>query len=183
MQEKWFELFVADADGKDVKQITNFGCASFAPTFTPDGKQLLFASNKQECDSSKFELFLINIDGTGLRQVTNYDAASVASTAEQMEKAGTKPRIMIDCSHANSGKDHRKQGAVSHSVSEQVANGDRHIMGAMIESNLVAGSQSIVEGKALVYGQSVTDACVDWSETHTLLRELAGAVKKRRGSV
>lgn len=119
----------------------------------------------------------------GGRQVTNYDAASVASTAEQMEKAGTKPRIMIDCSHANSGKDHRKQGAVSHSVSEQVANGDRHIMGAMIESNLVAGSQSIVNGKTLVYGQSVTDACIDWTETHALLRELAGAVQKRRGSV
>jgi len=66
------ELFVADADGKNVKQITSFGCASFAPTFTPDGKQLLFASNKHECDSSKFELFLINTDGTGLRQVTDY---------------------------------------------------------------------------------------------------------------
>ncbi len=66
------ELFVADADGANVKQITNFGCASFAPTFTPDGKQLLFASNKHACDSSKFELFLINLDGTGLKQVTNY---------------------------------------------------------------------------------------------------------------
>jgi Tol biopolymer transport system component len=66
------ELFVADADGSNPMQITNFGCASFAPTFTPDGKQILFASNKHECDSSKFELFLINIDGSGLRQVTNY---------------------------------------------------------------------------------------------------------------
>jgi TolB protein len=66
------ELFVADADGANAKQITNFGCASFAPTFTPDGKQLLFASNKHACDSSKFELFLINLDGTGLKQVTNY---------------------------------------------------------------------------------------------------------------
>jgi Tol biopolymer transport system component len=66
------ELFVADADGTNAKQITNFGCASFAPTFTPDGKQLLFASNKHACDSSKFELFLINLDGTGLKQVTNY---------------------------------------------------------------------------------------------------------------
>jgi TolB protein len=66
------ELFVADADGANVKQITNFGCASFAPTFTQDGKQLLFASNKHACDSSKFELFLINLDGTGLKQVTNY---------------------------------------------------------------------------------------------------------------
>jgi TolB protein len=66
------ELFVADADGKNVRQITNFGCASFAPTFSPDGKQLLFASNKHACDSSKFELYLINTDGTGLRQVTDY---------------------------------------------------------------------------------------------------------------
>lgn len=66
------ELFVADADGKNAKQITSFGCASFAPTFTPDGKQLLFSSNKHACDSSKFELYLINLDGTGLKQVTNY---------------------------------------------------------------------------------------------------------------
>jgi TolB protein len=67
------ELFVADADGKNAKQITNFGCASFAPTFTPDGKQILFSSNKHNCDGRKFELFLINTDGTGLKQVTSYD--------------------------------------------------------------------------------------------------------------
>ncbi|HYA16320.1 MAG TPA: DPP IV N-terminal domain-containing protein [Bryobacteraceae bacterium] len=66
------ELWVANADGSNAKQITNFGCASFAPTFTPDGKQILFSSNKHACDSSKFELYLINIDGTGLKQVTNY---------------------------------------------------------------------------------------------------------------
>jgi len=116
----------------------------------------------------------------GGRQVTNYDATSVASTVEQMEKTGVKPRIMIDCSHANSGKDHRKQGAVSRAVSEQVAGGERHIMGVMIESNLVAGCQSLVNGKTLVYGQSITDACIDWTETYTLLRELAAAVQTRR---
>jgi len=66
------ELFVANSDGSDAKQITSFGCASFAPTFTPDGKQILFASNKHHCDSSDFELYLINTDGTGLQQVTNY---------------------------------------------------------------------------------------------------------------
>ncbi|MEO7146044.1 MAG: hypothetical protein ABI165_21325 [Bryobacteraceae bacterium] len=66
------ELFAADADGKNVKQITNFGCASFAPTFTPDGRKLLFSSNKNACDSRKFELYLINIDGTGLEQVTTF---------------------------------------------------------------------------------------------------------------
>lgn len=116
----------------------------------------------------------------GGRQVTNFDAASVASTAEQMEKTGVKPRIMIDFSHANSGKDHRKQAVVCHNVAEQIANGERRIMGAMIESNLVAGAQSLVNGKALVYGQSITDACIDWAETQTLLRELAAAVQKRR---
>jgi TolB protein len=66
------ELFVARADGSDAKQITHFGCASFAPTFTPDGKKILFASNKHHCDSSDFELYLINTDGTGLEQVTSY---------------------------------------------------------------------------------------------------------------
>jgi 3-deoxy-7-phosphoheptulonate synthase len=117
----------------------------------------------------------------GGRGVTNFDAASVASTVEQMEKAGTQPRIMIDFSHANSGKDYRKQALVCHSVSEQVASSaDRHIMGVMIESNLVAGAQSLVNGKALVYGQSITDACVDWPETLVMLRELATAVKARR---
>ena len=66
------ELFIADADGKNSRQITNFGCASFAPTFTPDGKKILFSSNKHACDSRKFELFLINTDGTGLEQVTDF---------------------------------------------------------------------------------------------------------------
>ena len=66
------ELFVANRDGSSAKQITNFGCASFAPTFTPDGKKILFASNKQHCDSNDFELYLINTDGSGLEQVTSY---------------------------------------------------------------------------------------------------------------
>ena len=66
------EIMVADADGKNVRQVTNFGCASFAPTFAPDGKKILFSSNKLECDSRKFELFLVNVDGSGLEQVTNY---------------------------------------------------------------------------------------------------------------
>jgi Tol biopolymer transport system component len=66
------ELMVADANGSNARAITNFGCASFAPTFTPDGKKILFASNKLECDSRKFELFQINVDGSGLEQVTNF---------------------------------------------------------------------------------------------------------------
>jgi Tol biopolymer transport system component len=67
------ELVVSDADGKNAKVITDFGCASFAPTFTPDGKHILFASNKHNCDGRKFELFLVNLDGSGLTQVTDFD--------------------------------------------------------------------------------------------------------------
>jgi len=66
------ELFIADGNGKNAKQITNFGCASFAPTFTPDGKKILFASNKHNCDGRKFELFMVNLDGSGLEQVTDF---------------------------------------------------------------------------------------------------------------
>ena len=66
------ELFVADGKGANAKQITNFGCASFAPTFTPDGKKILFASNKHNCDGRKFELFMVNLDGSGLEQVTDH---------------------------------------------------------------------------------------------------------------
>ena len=116
----------------------------------------------------------------GGRQTTNFDAASVESTAEQMEKAGVRPRVMIDCSHANSGKDHRKQGIVCRDVAEQIAAGDRRIMGVMLESNLVAGAQSLTPEKQLTYGQSITDACIDWKETHRLLKELAKAVQAGR---
>jgi TolB protein len=66
------EIMVADADGGNAKTVTSFGCASFAPTFTPDGKKILFASNKHECDSRHFELFLMNLDGSGLEQVTHF---------------------------------------------------------------------------------------------------------------
>src|ERR1700728_3897984 len=66
------EIVVAKGDGSDARTITNFGCASFAPTFTPDGKQILFASNKHNCDGRKFELYLVDADGTNLEQVTDF---------------------------------------------------------------------------------------------------------------
>ena len=117
----------------------------------------------------------------GGRQTTNYDAAAVAETAAQMEKAGVAPRIMIDCSHANSNKDYTRQGFVCRNVAEQIAAGDSRILGVMIESNLVAGAQTLAPGKPLVYGQSITDGCIDWNETHELLTELAAAVRSARG--
>ncbi|MBT9330370.1 3-deoxy-7-phosphoheptulonate synthase [Paracidobacterium acidisoli] len=120
----------------------------------------------------------------GGRETTNYDAASVQKTCEQMAKTGVPQRVMIDCSHANSNKDHTRQGAVCRNVAGQIAGGDRRIIGVMLESNLVAGAQKFVPGKtqvgALVYGQSITDACIDWKETRSLLAELAAAVREGR---
>jgi len=116
----------------------------------------------------------------GGRKTVNYTAECVADTASRMEKAGVPPRIMIDFSHANSGKDYRRQAVVCHDVASQIAAGDRRILGVMIESNLVAGAQKLVSGQPLVYGQSITDGCIDWAETHALLQELAAAVRVRR---
>jgi 3-deoxy-7-phosphoheptulonate synthase len=116
----------------------------------------------------------------GGRGMVNYTAEAVGETSAKLAKAGLDPRIMIDFSHANSNKDYRRQPVVGREVAQQIAAGDRNIMGVMIESNLVAGAQKLEEGKPLIYGQSITDACIDWPQTHTLLRELAAAVRARR---
>src|ERR1700682_5869406 len=116
----------------------------------------------------------------GGRATTNYDCASVARACELLENAGLSPLVMIDCSSANSGKDHTKQPLVCRDVIGQIATGDRRIMGVMLESNLVAGAQKLSKGKPLVYGQSITDACIGWDETLELLRELAAAVRSAR---
>jgi 3-deoxy-7-phosphoheptulonate synthase len=118
----------------------------------------------------------------GGSKMVNYTAKSVAETAEQMEKAGIEPRIMIDFSHANSNKDFRRQAIVCHDVAGQIADGNAKIIGVMIESNLVAGSQKLIPGQPLEYGKSITDGCIDWAETHTLLAELAAAVRARRSA-
>src|ERR1700735_3836853 len=109
----------------------------------------------------------------GGRKLTNFDAASVEAASQQLEKAGLPARVMIDCSHANSSKDYTKQALVARDIAGQITAGDRRIIGVMIESNLVAGAQKPVEGKPLVYGQSMTDACIGWPETVDVLRELA----------
>lgn len=116
----------------------------------------------------------------GGRTTVNYDSSSIAAACGLLEKAGLSPRVMIDCSHANSRKDHTRQPAVCRDVIGQIAGGDRHIIGVMLESNLVAGTQKVKSGKPLVYGQSITDACIAWDETLKLLRELAAAVGSSR---
>ncbi len=110
----------------------------------------------------------------------NYDAVSVEQVAEGLINAELKPNIMIDFSHANSLKQCQRQLIVGDDVAQQIANGDHRIMGVMIESHLKAGNQKVVEGQPLVYGQSITDACLSWDDTVPLLRELAEAVQKRR---
>ena len=110
----------------------------------------------------------------------NYDAASIQHAAEQLEKYGLKPLMMVDCSHANSMKDYRRQVDVCNSVVAQVADGENRIMGVMLESHLVEGRQDVIDGQSLTYGQSVTDACISWETTEGCLRGLADAVRKRR---
>ena len=111
---------------------------------------------------------------------TNYDKDSVNATASTLAKLGLSTHLMIDCSHANSNKDHKKQIAVAKDVAEQIAQGDLRIIGVMLESNLVEGRQEI--SNDLTYGQSVTDACISWEQTLPVLDNLAQAVIERRNS-
>ena len=113
-------------------------------------------------------------------KVPNYSAGDVESVRQGLVKAGLKPQIMIDFSHANSLKQFQKQLDVADDVAAQIAGGDRDIMGAMIESHLVEGNQNPDSGKPLVYGQSVTDACIGWEATEKVLKQLASAVRERR---
>lgn len=110
----------------------------------------------------------------------NYDAASVEAACKEIAAAGIASRLMIDASHANSAKNPQNQIPVCTSIAEQVAIGDYRIVGVMAESNLVAGRQDLVAGRELVYGQSVTDGCINWEDSIQVLETLAAAVKQRR---
>ncbi|EMI5491874.1 3-deoxy-7-phosphoheptulonate synthase AroG [Providencia stuartii] len=110
----------------------------------------------------------------------NYSAEHVKAVREGLVNAGLTPSIMIDFSHANSSKKFEKQMIVADDVSEQLRQGDRSITGVMIESHLVEGNQSLESGEPLVYGKSVTDACIGWDDTEKVLRQLSDAVIARR---
>ena len=110
----------------------------------------------------------------------NYDQESVAEAANEMESAGLRPNLMIDFSHANSRKQHDKQIEVARDVASQIRRGNHNITGVMIESHLVAGRQDLIEDRELVYGQSITDACINWGDSVPVLEQLAAAVRDRR---
>ncbi|QUJ70080.1 3-deoxy-7-phosphoheptulonate synthase AroG (plasmid) [Photobacterium sp. GJ3] len=110
----------------------------------------------------------------------NYSADHVNAVVEQLAKAGQRQKVMIDFSHANSLKQFKRQMNVAEDVGEQIAQGNQAIFGVMIESHLVEGRQDIVDGKVATYGQSITDACIGWDDTETVLRQLAEKVEQRR---
>jgi 3-deoxy-7-phosphoheptulonate synthase len=110
----------------------------------------------------------------------NYSAEKVAEVTHMFEAAKLLPTIMIDCSHGNSNKDHRNQPSVAADVAEQIRGGNRAITGVMLESHLREGRQEVAAGKAPAYGQSITDACIDWTATRGVLDNLAAAVRDRR---
>ena len=117
----------------------------------------------------------------GDAQGPNHGAASVARASEALQAAQLAPRLLIDCSHGNSAKDPARQPLVAGDVAAQIAAGNAHICGVMLESHLVAGRQDIVNGRhGLTHGQSVTDACMGWDTTVGVLQGLAQAVSTRR---
>ncbi|MEU5407631.1 3-deoxy-7-phosphoheptulonate synthase [Nocardia asteroides] len=113
---------------------------------------------------------------------TNYDAASVAEAKLRLEKSSLAQRVVVDASHGNSNKDHNRQVDVVTDIADRLAAGEQGVVGVMLESFLVAGRQDLTLGKAadLTYGQSITDACIDWTTTAAQLDRLAAAVETRR---
>ena len=113
----------------------------------------------------------------------NYDAAQVAASCDALRAAGLREQVMIDVSHGNSSKQHRRQIDVAHDVAAQVAAGERRIVGVMIESHLEEGRQDLLPGVALKHGVSITDACISFAQTVPVLQALAAAVRARRALI
>ncbi|MEU3019665.1 MULTISPECIES: 3-deoxy-7-phosphoheptulonate synthase [unclassified Nocardiopsis] len=116
----------------------------------------------------------------GGRSGPNHDPASVASALDVIEGSGLPRRLMIDASHANSGKDHVRQAGVAREIAAQVAEGQKGVIGVMLESFIVEGAQKLGDPARLTYGQSITDKCMSWETTEGVLENLAEAVRQRR---
>ena len=115
----------------------------------------------------------------GTRTGPNYDADHIGKVCARLASKGLHERVMVDCSHGNSHKEHQRQAEVAAAIAEQVASGSQLIFGAMLESHLVEGRQDYVPGQPAVYGQSITDACLSLAQTEPLLDQLAQAQKRR----
>jgi len=138
---------------------------------TKHGQSAIFATNgNPDC----------HVILRGGRNQVNYTAEAVNETCVELEAAGLRPQVMIDCSHANSSKQYGRQAEACRNVAGQLAAGERRIIGVMLESNLVEGAQKLVPGQPLVHGKSITDGCMGWGQTAVLLDELAEAVRAGR---
>ena len=142
------------------------------PSITKEGVAAIFESTGNDT------CHLILRGGT--KSGPNYSAAHVNKAVGQLMAKGLRGRLMIDCSHGNSSRDHNNQSAVAKDVADQIATGSRAILGVMIESNLVEGRQNYEPGADLVYGRSITDGCISLEQTRPVLDRLAEAVCKRR---
>ncbi len=168
--------FKNSTDGSLRVAIDAIGSASHPHHFlsvTKAGRSAIFST------SGNPDCHIILRGGTG---GPNYDRESISSAVTQLEQAGLPARLMIDCSHANSLKQHERQLVVGRDIADQLAEGTSSIIGVMIESHLVAGRQDIAPGREPAFGQSITDACLGWEESELLIRELAAAVRARRAA-
>ncbi|OQO94048.1 3-deoxy-7-phosphoheptulonate synthase [Saccharomonospora piscinae] len=151
------------------------GASHVFPGINPDGlAALVTTSGNPDC----------HVILRGSASGPNHDAGTVASTLARLREAGLPERVVVDASHGNSRKDHVRQAAVVRELAARVADGERGVTGLMLESFLEAGRQDLTLGRRedLDYGRSITDACLDWPTTATLLDELAAAVRARRGA-
>jgi 3-deoxy-7-phosphoheptulonate synthase len=156
-----------------VDAVTAAAAAQVFPGITDDGRAAIFATTgNPDCH------VVLRGSSTG----PNYDETSVSRTLDRLSSAGLPRRVVVDASHGNSGKDHRLQPRVAGEIATRLEAGEQGIVGLMIESFLVAGRQELTGGRSadLRYGQSITDACIGWETTVTVLDELAEAIGRRR---
>lgn len=139
-------------------------------SLTKDGHSAIFSTRGNE------DCHIILRGG----KTPNYDATSVEKVSSDLNAAGLPPVMMIDCSHANSAKQHKRQIEVAENIAQQISGGEKRIIGVMVESHLYEGRQDYIPGQDLNYGQSITDACIGWDDSAPLLQQLAEAVRSRR---
>ncbi len=154
-----------------VDAIVSAGHPHWFPSLTREGAPAVLATTGND------ECHLVLRGGS--RTGPNFSADAIAGAVALLEKAGVTPRVLVDCSHGNSAKQPERQAEVVADVARQIADGSRAIFGVMLESNLVAGAQKHEAGKALVYGQSITDGCLAFETTVPLLEQLAAAAASR----